>query len=110
MAQYVKGNYNDAKANFEKAASLNPNSDEAKMNLGLIKMMNKDYNGAREAFVALLTLKVSTRLWVFTTSARVIPDCCQSFRRQQVEQRGSRSNPQQGLQRRSKHSRGCKGS
>lgn len=50
MAQYVKGNYSDAKTNFEKAASLNPNSDEAKMNLGLIKLMNKDYNGAREAF------------------------------------------------------------
>ena len=50
LTQYVDGNYDDAQANFEKAAQLNPNSDEAKMNNGLIKLLNKDYDGAREAF------------------------------------------------------------
>ncbi len=50
LTQYVAGDYDAAKSNFEKAASLNPNSDEAKMNLGLIKLLNKDYDGAREAF------------------------------------------------------------
>ncbi len=50
MAQYQKGNYEDAKANFEKSAKLAPNNAEATMNLGLIKLMDKDYNGARQAF------------------------------------------------------------
>lgn len=50
MTQYVQGNYDDAKANFEKAAKLNSNSPEAKMNLGLLKMKDKDYEGARQAF------------------------------------------------------------
>ena len=49
-AQFVEGNYDEAKANFEKAAKLAPESNEVKMNLGLIKMLNKDYAGARESF------------------------------------------------------------
>lgn len=49
-AQYAQGNYEEAEANFEKAAKLAPASNEAKMNLGLIKMLNKDYAGAKEAF------------------------------------------------------------
>ena len=39
-----------AKANFEKVAQLSSDSNEAKMNLGLVKLVNKDYEGAREAF------------------------------------------------------------
>lgn len=49
-AQFVAGDYDAAKSNFEKAAQLAPSSNEAKMNLGLVKMLNKDYAGARESF------------------------------------------------------------
>lgn len=46
MTQYVAGDYNSAKANFERAASINPQSKEAEMNLGLISMLNHDLRAA----------------------------------------------------------------
>ncbi|MDE5661312.1 MAG: hypothetical protein K2I04_01640, partial [Muribaculaceae bacterium] len=49
MAQYIDGNYNAAKASFEKAARLT-NNGEPQMNLGLIEMVNGNYNKANQLF------------------------------------------------------------
>lgn len=48
--QYIAGDYSAAKANFQKALSLNSGSAEAKMNLGLISMIEKNYPKANEYF------------------------------------------------------------
>ena len=45
--QFVAKDYTSATANFKKAASINPSS-EASMNLGLISMLNGEYNKANE--------------------------------------------------------------
>ena len=50
VTQYEAGNYNAAKANFQKALSLNAKSADAKMNLGLISILDKDYAKANEYF------------------------------------------------------------
>ena len=50
VTQYEAGNYNVAKANFQKALSLNAKSADAKMNLGLISILDKDYAKANEYF------------------------------------------------------------
>ncbi len=42
VTQYVAGDYDAAKANFQKALSLNNNSADAKMNLGLISVLDKN--------------------------------------------------------------------
>lgn len=44
--QYAAGDFKAAQGNFQKAASLNPASKEAEMNLGLISLLNKDYSKA----------------------------------------------------------------
>ncbi|MCM1370214.1 MAG: hypothetical protein NC204_07580 [Candidatus Amulumruptor caecigallinarius] len=46
--QYVYGDYDGAKANWEHALRLNPNAKEPQMNLGLIAMLNNDYSKANE--------------------------------------------------------------
>lgn len=48
--QYIAGDYNAAKANFQKALSLNPNSADVKMNLGLIALVDNDLNKANQYF------------------------------------------------------------
>jgi tetratricopeptide (TPR) repeat protein len=48
LCQYKAKNYTDAKANFEKAASMNPQSNEAKMNLGLCSLLDKNYTEANQ--------------------------------------------------------------
>lgn len=45
--QYIAKDYTSAEANFKKASNLASN-DEANMNLGLISMLNGDYNKANE--------------------------------------------------------------
>ncbi|MDE6238426.1 MAG: tetratricopeptide repeat protein [Muribaculaceae bacterium] len=50
VTQYEAGDYNAAKANFQKALSLNAKSADAKMNLGLISILDKDYAKANEYF------------------------------------------------------------
>ena len=50
VTQYEAGEYNAAKANFQKALSLNSKCAEAKMNLGLIAVLDKDYAKANEYF------------------------------------------------------------
>lgn len=52
VTQYVDGDYDAAKANFQKALSINPNSADAKMNLGLVAMIDKNYAKANEYFGA----------------------------------------------------------
>ncbi len=49
MMQYELGDYKAAAASFDKAASMG-GSAEAKMNLGLIELVNKDYNKANQYF------------------------------------------------------------
>ncbi len=48
--QYVAGDFAAAKANFQKALSLKSNCPEAKMNLGLIAVLDKDLAKANEYF------------------------------------------------------------
>ncbi len=52
VTQYVAGDYDAAKANFQKALSLNNNSADAKMNLGLISVLDKNLPKAYEYFGA----------------------------------------------------------
>jgi len=49
MAQYVAGDYSAAQANFSRAASMG-NHPEPQMNLGLIEMLNGNYNKANQYF------------------------------------------------------------
>ena len=50
MCQYINGDFNAAKNNFNKAAQLNPNSKQVQMNQGLIDLLNKNYDKANEKF------------------------------------------------------------
>jgi tetratricopeptide (TPR) repeat protein len=49
LTQYVAGDYDGARANFNQAARLNP-AAEPQMNLGLISLVNKDYRIANQKF------------------------------------------------------------
>lgn len=50
MSQYKAKDYKAAAANFNKAATLAPQSNEVKMNQGLIALVNRDYNTANRLF------------------------------------------------------------
>lgn len=50
VTQYVAGDYEGAKANFEHALRLNPQEKESEMNLGLINMLDGKYTQAYEKF------------------------------------------------------------
>lgn len=50
MCQYIDKNYDEAKKNFNKAASLSPDSKEVQMNQGLISLLEKDYEEANMKF------------------------------------------------------------
>lgn len=52
MTQYIAGDYDSAKANFNRAARMNPGAKEVAMNEGLIAMLNHDYSKANEQFGA----------------------------------------------------------
>jgi tetratricopeptide (TPR) repeat protein len=52
MAQYQLGDYDAAKISFEQAARIAPSAGEPQMNLGLISMVNGDYNTAQSRFGA----------------------------------------------------------
>ena len=49
MAQYIDGDYDAAKASFAKAAQLTKNG-EPRMNLGLIELLQGNYNKANQFF------------------------------------------------------------
>lgn len=66
MTQFVAGDYSAAKANFQHALRLNPESKEAEMNLGLISMLNNDFGKAHEQFGAAAGLpEVANALGVY---------------------------------------------
>ena len=48
VTQYVAGDYEGAKANFEHALRLNPQDKESELNLGLISMLDGKYTQAYE--------------------------------------------------------------
>ena len=48
LTEYVAGNYNAAKSDFDKAHKLSPSSKEVDMNMGLIELLNGNYNKANE--------------------------------------------------------------
>lgn len=50
MTQYIEKDYDAAAANFNKAAKLAPESQEAQMNQGLVSLLNKDYAAANRSF------------------------------------------------------------
>jgi Tfp pilus assembly protein PilF len=52
LTQYVAGDYDAAKTNFNKAARVAPDAAEPQMNLGLISLINKDYRQANQKFGA----------------------------------------------------------
>lgn len=52
VTQYIAGDFDAAKANFQKALSLDANSADAKMNLGLVSMLDHNYAKANEYFGA----------------------------------------------------------
>ena len=69
LTQFVAGNYDAAKTNFDKAARLNTNSQEVEMNQGLISMLNKDYRKANEQLGAAAGVpEVSDALGVYYLS------------------------------------------
>lgn len=57
LTQYVAGNYDAAKSNFNKATRVAPNAAEPQMNLGLISLLNKDYRQANQKFGAAAGLE-----------------------------------------------------
>lgn len=50
LTQFVAGDYDGAKANFEHALRLNPQEKESEMNLGLVDMIDGNYQQAYEKF------------------------------------------------------------
>lgn len=48
VTQYKAGDYRGAMANWQHALRLNPSAKEPQMNMGLIAMIDKDYNKANE--------------------------------------------------------------
>lgn len=52
LTQYVQGDYNDARANFNVASRLNPASKEVEMNQGLLSLLDGEYQKANEQFGA----------------------------------------------------------
>lgn len=52
LTQYVAGDFDAAKANFNQAARVKPDAAEPQMNLGLISLLNKDYRIANQKFGA----------------------------------------------------------
>ena len=52
MCQYIAGNYDAAKANFNKAANLAPESAETHMNQGLCDLIDENFDAANEKFGA----------------------------------------------------------
>lgn len=52
LTQYVAGKYTDAQQSFAKAQSINPSAGEPQMNLGLIELLNGNYDNANKYFGA----------------------------------------------------------
>jgi len=50
MAQYVDGDYSAAKASFKKASQIDSKAAEPQMNLGLIELLDKNYDKAKQLF------------------------------------------------------------
>lgn len=50
LTQYVAGDFDAAKANFNQASRIKPDAAEPQMNLGLIALLNKDYRIANQKF------------------------------------------------------------
>lgn len=50
LIQYQNQDYTSALSNFNKAASLAPQSREVQMNQGLLSLVNKDYSAANRSF------------------------------------------------------------
>ena len=48
MTEYIDGNYDAAKSDFQKAKKLDPSSKEVDMNMGLIELVNGNYKKANE--------------------------------------------------------------
>ena len=52
MAQYIDGDYSAAKASFKKASQVDSKAAEPQMNLGLIELLDKNYDKANQLFGA----------------------------------------------------------
>lgn len=80
VTQYVAGDYEGAKANFEHALRLNPQQKESEMNLGLISMLDGKYNKAYEQFgLAGNVPEVGEALGLYYLSQGNLPAAVNSF-------------------------------
>lgn len=80
LTQYIAGDYDGAKANFEHALRLNPGSHEAEMNKGLIDMLNGKYSDAYSAFgMASDVPESGEALGVYYLSQGQIPAAVNAF-------------------------------
>ncbi|MDE6300790.1 MAG: hypothetical protein K2M19_03660 [Muribaculaceae bacterium] len=50
MTQFIAGDYKAAEANFKKASQMSGASNEPAMNLGLIELLDRDYDSAKNLF------------------------------------------------------------
>lgn len=80
LTQYVAGDYDGACANFEQALRLEPSSSEARMNLGLISMVNGRYSEAADALgLAAGVPEVGEALGVYYLSQGQLPAAINAF-------------------------------
>lgn len=80
LTQFRAGDYDGAKANFEQALRLNPNSREAEMNLGLTKMLEGRYSDAYQAFGAAGGVpEIGEALGVYYLSQGQLPQAVSAF-------------------------------
>ncbi len=80
LTQYVAGDYDGAKANFEHALRLNPSCKEAEMNLGLISMINHNYAKAQEQIGAAIGVpEANDALGVYYLSQGDLSKAIRSF-------------------------------
>lgn len=80
LTQYVAGDYDGAKANFEHALRLNPQQKESEMNLGLINMIDGRYDQAYEKFgLAGNTPEVGEALGVYYLTQGNLPAAVSAF-------------------------------
>lgn len=80
LTQYVAGDYEGAKANFEHALRLNPQQKESEMNLGLISMLDGKYQQAYEKFgLAGDVPEIGDALGLYYLSQGNLPAAVSSF-------------------------------
>ena len=80
VTQFIAGDYEGAKANFEHALRLDPQEKESEMNLGLINMLDGKYNQAYEQFGLAANLpEIGDALGLYYLTQGNLPAAVTSF-------------------------------